>query len=175
MRAFLIVQHTPAWVFVLLALLVWLGIQAMMTRQVRVQRIFITPAIFITWGLLRLARANGFAPELLLDWLGGLLMGAAVGALTARVAGMRVDRARGRVELAGDWMPLVRNLTIFLAKYSIAVAVATQVAAKADLAMWDYAISGAASGYFIGWLIRFVSAYRTAPELPVAPAAAVGA
>ena len=169
MNPVMIVTHTPLWVFAMLALLVFLGVQATRTREVRLLRLFITPVIFIGWGLLRLGQPGGVAADLLTDWAGGALVGAALGLLTARVAGMQVHRNGRRVQLPGSWFPLVRNLAIFCAKYGIAVALATHAVVRSDLLPWDFAISGVSAGYFAGWLVRFALAYRSAPEItPVA-------
>lgn len=47
-------QNTPWWAFVLLALLIVLGIQALRPRTIAVWRLLIVPAAFIVWGLISL-------------------------------------------------------------------------------------------------------------------------
>jgi len=47
----LIVRHTPVWVFAVLAVLVFFGVQALQQRTVPVWRLVIIPAVFIVWGV----------------------------------------------------------------------------------------------------------------------------
>jgi hypothetical protein len=47
-------QNTPWWAFVLLALLVVLGVQALQPRMIAVWRLLIVPATFIVWGVISL-------------------------------------------------------------------------------------------------------------------------
>jgi membrane associated rhomboid family serine protease len=63
-------------------------------------------------------------------------------------------------------MPLVRNAVIFVARYALAVAAAfaATATAHAQLVAWDVAVSGLATGYFVGWLARFARARRTAEQ-----------
>jgi hypothetical protein len=35
--------------------------------------------------------------------------------------------------------------------------------ARGQLAVWDFAVSGASAGYFFGWVVRFTLAYRNTP------------
>jgi hypothetical protein len=151
-----IIEHTPRWVWVVLALLIWLGIQGLRPRRVALARIFITPAVFILWGLVALgSRAE---PPLLLDWGVTAAIGMGLAVATLRLDGVRI--ASGFAELPGSWLPLVRNLTIFAAKYVLAVAMARNPDARATLAYWDIGVSGLSAGYFIGWTLRVALRYR---------------
>jgi hypothetical protein len=158
-----IIQGTPVWVYLLIALLLYLGIQATRPRTVSLVRAFITPAIFIAWGLVSLFARPTLSPVLILDWL--LTAGAfgTLAFLTTRLAEVRFDHVRHAVSLPASWLPLARNLLIFAAKYGLAIAAATHPAARDQLALWDIAVSGASAGYFLGWLARFTSAYRQTP------------
>src|SRR4030088_2692514 len=59
-----IVQHTPWWVFAVLALLIATGVQALRPRVVPVWRLLIVPAIFIAWGVLGVTQRSFAAPML---------------------------------------------------------------------------------------------------------------
>lgn len=159
-----ILVNTPWWVFLLFLLLVWLGVQARRPRIVSLRRVFITPAIFIGWGIVGLLGRVLGAPLLLADWLVFALCGGALAATTVRLGGMSVDRGQGLVHLPGSVLPLIRNLSIFAAKYLLAVAMALHPASLAALTAADVAVSGLSAGYFLGWVARFVMAYRSAPD-----------
>jgi hypothetical protein len=155
-----IVRNTPWWVFVLFALLLALGVQALRGRVISVWRLLVTPAIFIGWGVTSVALQLVNSPILIVDWMVAAAIGAAIAWTTTRLDEVRIDRARQRVSLPGSALPLIRNLLIFSAKYGSAVAVAIAPASRASLAFWDIAVSGASAGYFLSWLARFASAYR---------------
>jgi hypothetical protein len=99
---------------------------------------------------------------LLLDWLAAAVLGFAIGWLTTHLDGVRIDRAARCVELPGSVVPLVRNLSIFAAKYCLTAASAIAPARQAMLAPWNIGVSGLSAGYFIAWLVRLALKYRAA-------------
>jgi len=48
-----VISHTPLWMWILFACLVWQGIKAMGSRKSTIWRALIVPVIFIIWGLFR--------------------------------------------------------------------------------------------------------------------------
>ncbi len=169
----IIVGNTPIWVFAVLAILIVLGAQALRERTVPLRRVAITPAVFITWGVISLVTKPTFSSLLVGDWLATAAIGIALAAMTVRFPRLRADRVGKRVHLPGSVQPLLRNLTVFLVKYALAVTMAITPAAREQLAFWDVAVSGLAAGYFLGWLWRLISAYRraAAPTPALAPSA----
>jgi hypothetical protein len=166
-----IVQHTPLWVFALLAVLVVFGIQALRPRTVPVWRLFIVPAVFIGWGVISLLGRAASSPLLGIDWLVTAAIGIAIARLTTRLDQVEVDRAGRRVRLPGSAAPLVRYLAIFTAKYGLTAAMAVAPALRGSLVPWDIAVSGLAVGYFVGWLFLLLRKYRAAEHVqPALPA-----
>jgi hypothetical protein len=155
-----IVQHTPPWVFAVLAVLVVLGAQALRPRTLPIWRLLVVPAVFIIWGVVSVATRSAASPVLAVDWLSTGAAGFAIASLTTRLQGVRIDRAGGRVELPGSAVPLMRNLAIFATKYGLTAAMAVAPALQATLAPWDIGVSGLSAGYFMGWLFRFAIEYR---------------
>ena len=49
-----ILIHTPPWVWILLAYLVFQGIKAMQPRKTPIWRALIVPVVFIAWGISRI-------------------------------------------------------------------------------------------------------------------------
>ena len=165
-----ILAGTPWWVFVLLAVLVALGLQALRRRTLPLARVFITPAVFIGWGLSSLVAAAKAAPLVLPVAAGASVLGFGLAALTVRLDAMRAEP--GRVTLPGSALPLFRNLLIFVAKYVIAVATAMRPDWHGPLLLADLAVSGLAIGYFIGWTLRLLGGYRRALRLETTAAMA---
>ncbi len=168
----LIVTNTPWWVFLLFALLVGLGIQALRPRTIALRRVFITPGVFIAWGLVGLTLAARVAPAVIPVWALAAAAGTAMAVFSVRLEGLRVERGGAAVHLPGSRLPLIRNLLIFAAKYVFAVAMARRPDLRDQLLPWDMAVSGAAFGYFLGWTVRFVLSYRRAADAPVLAARA---
>ena len=154
-----ILSGTPWWVFLLLVLLIGLGVQALRPRRISLRRAFITPGIFVSWGLVALAVAAQAMPLVVPAWAAAAVLGFALALATTGFSALGIDRDRGEVELPGSAAPLARNMVIFLAKYGLAVAIATHPA-TASLHLWDMAVSGAGAGYFAGWAFRLLARYR---------------
>jgi hypothetical protein len=157
-----ILQGTPAWVFALLAVLVVLGLQARRTRTIARWRLAIVPTVFVGWGLATLATRSAASPAFAVAWAAAAVAGIAVGWLTTSATAVRFDLVNARVTTPGSPATLIRNLTIFAAKYGLAVAMARAPERLATLLAWDSGVSGLAAGYFIGWLLRVFSHYRSA-------------
>ncbi len=155
-----IIQHTPLWVFALLAALVVLGVQALRPREVTIWRLLVVPAAFIAWGIASPTAKAATSPFLGVDWVVMAAIGVAIAAWTTRLDGVRIDYAMGRVRVPGSAVPLVRNLSIFLVKYGLTAATAVAPALQGTLSPWDIAVSGLTAGYFIGWAARFALKYR---------------
>jgi hypothetical protein len=169
--------HTPPYVFVLLVYLIWQGVLSLRTRRQSVWRMLIVQGLFIASGLLLLVLRPSSTILPMAAWLAGLMAFVPLGLATGpRI--LEVDRASGGVTRAGSPVSLVRNLFVFAAQDSIAVAIFRHPEAQASLAVAGHAVSGTSVGYFIGWMIAFRRRYREAPDaalsaLEATPAAMV--
>jgi hypothetical protein len=157
-----ILHGTPFWVFALFAYLFWMGFKRMRPRVIDVRRIWITPVIFIVWGLSGLLQRPDAQASSLMPWLIAALAGAAIGFAIRQ--SLQVDRKQRRVLQPASTIPLVRNVAIFGAHYALNVAAAIHPHARGDIMAWDIVVSGLSAGYFIGWMIRFAHSYRVAVD-----------
>ncbi len=159
-----IVRHTPGWVFAILAVLIVTGVQALRARDVPLWRVFLVPGIFIVWGIAGIIQRSATDPKLSIDWIGALVAGAALGWLLPRLDGVSFHRQRKTVSLPGSPVPLIRNVSIFIARYCLAVAgaFAATTSERASLITLDVAVAGLMTGYFLGWLGRFARLLRGA-------------
>lgn len=166
MQSLVVLEHTPWWVLAILAVLIFTGVQALRPRVVPVGRLLLVPGIFIGWGILSVVQRSAATPVLALDWIAADALGVAIGWTTARLDGFAFAADGRFVRVPGSPMPLVRNAVIFVARYALAVAAAfaATATAHAQLVAWDVAVSGLATGYFVGWLARFARARRTAEQ-----------
>ncbi|MDB5620990.1 DUF6622 family protein [Tardiphaga sp.] len=153
-----ILVHTPPWVFVLLALLIWLGCLSLRPRSQPLRRLLIVPAVFFLMGLSRLV-LGGKSIELLVVWLVSATLLAAL-ALYSGPRNVTIDRDTGYIRRPGSVLPLVRNIVVFVLQYAVAVVTAMKLNIGIDVAMAGQAISGACAGYFLGWTIALLRSYR---------------
>ena len=155
-----ILINTPLWVWPLLGYLIWQGAQALRIRTQPIWRTLIVPLIFLLMGLSRLLTARNSGLEPLLAWLAAVLLFALLG-ISRHPPLLAVDRNSGTVTRPGSAMPLVRNITVFLLQYGVAVATAMKLEPHAAVAIIGHAVSGASAGYFSGWAVALLRRYRT--------------
>jgi vacuolar-type H+-ATPase subunit I/STV1 len=155
----IILSNTPVWVFAILGLLVWLGVQALKPRTLSLGRVVLVPVGFIIWGLSNLF--SGPLPPVELLEIRGLAVLIALGVAWAIPArrGVTIDRVNNTLHVPGSPIPLIRNVALFLTKYVLAVTVA-MTGGDPTPRFIDAAISGLISGYFLGWLIRIIVKFR---------------
>lgn len=144
-----IVSNTPAWVWLVLAALIWLGLARTRDREVGLRGLVLLPLI-----LTASAASNLLGGGLAVAILGGL----GIGALFGLAAGISLERRhgatrldRGRVRLPGEWTSLVVVLVVFLTRY------AKVVIANIDPALtvsdgFEFT-SAAVSGFFAAMLL----------------------
>ena len=155
-----LLHGTPIWVFALFGYLLWAGIRALTLSARKVSRVWITPAIFIAWGVIGLVMRSGSLAENLIHWLIAALIGIGIGVL-ARVP-LQVDPSKNLVVQPGSVVPLIRNVAIFGAHYVLNVLATMKPEMSMQYVTWDIYVSGASAGYFAGWAIRFARSYRQA-------------
>ncbi len=90
-------------------------------------------------------------------WIAAALVLLPVGVLTPRP--FEVDHTNGQIKRPGSIFPLIRNIVVFAAQYSVAVIAAIHTDDRAAAAIVGRAISGATAGYFIGSTIALLRQY----------------
>ena len=124
-----VLGYTPVWVWFLLVGLIALGLKWTQPRQTGLTGIFVVPAIMVLLSL----------SHLLSDGLSMVSLAAlALGGLLGVAAGLSLERryrpvalGGGRLQLAGEWTPMLVMLGVFLTRYTgAAVAAAAPVVAE---------------------------------------------
>ncbi|MCP3405328.1 DUF6622 family protein [Bradyrhizobium sp. CCGB01] len=156
--AYQVLIHTPVWVWILFAYLVWQGVQAMQPRTTPIWRALIVPVVFIVWGISRI----GFSPQdnawPLVAWIAAALALLPLGVLTPQP--FDVDHNTGEIIRPGSAFALIRNVVVFSLQYAVGVISAIDASDRALAIIIGRAISGATAGYFIGSTIALLVAYR---------------
>jgi hypothetical protein len=158
MFAYQVLIHTPLWVWMLLAYLVWQGFQAMQPRTTPIWRALIVPVVFIVWGVSRIGFGHQDSAWPLVAWVAAASALLPLGVLTPRP--FDVDHTTGQIIRPGSPFALIRNLIVFASQYVVGVISAIDVSDRALAIVVGRAISGATAGYFIGSTIALVIAYR---------------
>jgi hypothetical protein len=164
-----ILQHTPVWVWGLLAGLIALGLQQVRTRQASLVRVSITPVAMTAlavWGNVSAFGASPLFAAVMLTWLLSAAAMLAVFAPLAPPRGTVYDAASRSFHMPGSWAPMALIVAIFLTKYVVGVELAMRPALAQDsqYALIVGALYGLFSGAFIGRAARLWRlAYQPAP------------
>lgn len=176
-----IISHTPAYVWALLAFLVYRGFLASRDRDMTLTRLAIIPLVMVGLTLSGLNSHGPLGAAAWLVWALGMLAGAAVAAglvpfapgqqgRSGRHAKVVVNRSTGTLVQRGSWVPLVLMLAIFAVRYAVAMAGAVQPALlqHGGFAAAVTILFGVFNGIFIGRLVPYVQAWlrQTAPVTP---------
>ncbi|MGA0569472.1 DUF6622 family protein [Variovorax sp. VNK109] len=156
MNLLAILTHTPAYVFVLFAALLWLGVSQLFTRKVKLLRVAIMGLGMA--GLSLYGALSAFPGQLLTlpVWL-------AVAAVTFFVvqrmplpAGTQYDGWQQRFTVPGSKVPLALIMAVFFTKYVVGVAMVMQPTLTHDTtaALVISALYGLFSGMFAGRSMR---------------------
>jgi len=112
-----VVQHTPVWVFPLIAGVLWLGIINLRERTLVLRLLFAFPLVML---VLSVSNSIGTSapPELALaDWLCCAAVGISIGWSLAQKP-LAVDPKAGRITLSGSVVPLIVSLSIIVLRYA---------------------------------------------------------
>lgn len=165
-----IVQHTPVWVWFVLAALVAMGLAQARSRTVGLARITLLPLALTALSAAGVLSAFGHGPLAFGAWAAGI--GAAV--LFARqavaVRGASWDPAAATLRVPGSWLPLGLMLGLFVIKFLVGFNLAQSPALAADPAFSG--TCALAYGGFAGvFLARSLSLRSLARSPRLAPAA----
>ena len=159
-----LLTHTPVYVWIILAILVWRGLVERREREVAPRRLVVVPLLMLALALSDIvARFEGASlalPAWALSCAGAALAVRRFG--RSRVAGTGVSQLAHRVRLRGSVTPLLLMMAIFAVKYALAVALALRPGALREpaFALAVCACLGVFNGVFLGRLVLDMAACR---------------
>jgi hypothetical protein len=161
-----ILQGAPLWVWALLALLLFLGIRSLRTRQVPVASLIALPLAFFGLSVTNLLPLDHLAPLRIGVWIAVLAIGTLPGWFSIRPQRIAVDRARRRITVPGSVVPLLLMLAAFAGGFYFGYLFTRYPELKTDPATLIMASTyrGLMSGYFLGQTIRLFRLYFAAPQ-----------
>lgn len=123
-----ILQHTPPWVWMLLAALLYLGHLQSRTRVMSKARLFALPAAMVALSLYSLFATLGATRLGFAAWLTGGILAALLYRSFRRPAGTGQVSDTRVYAIPGSWLPMALILAIFITRYAVAVAIAIEAA-----------------------------------------------
>ncbi len=159
-----IIQHTPLYVWAILAFLITRGVNASRDRELSLRTLFIIPLVMLALSMSSVAGAFPASMLAMTVWVVSVLAFSALGWFLLGATAHGADPARGVIQVRGSWAPLATMMLIFCTKYALAVTFATVPALRQDptCMVATSILYGAFSGYFIARLARAVAVYRHA-------------
>ena len=154
-----ILRGTPTFVWVLLAVLVWIGISQARDREASLLRVSVMPAVmtaFGIWGMVSAFVASPMFGYAMLMWMFALSVSFALVGTMRPPRGAEFHPATRTFFLPGSWAPLALIVGIFLTRYVVNVDLAMQPALARDgqYTLIVGALYGLTSGIFIGRAAR---------------------
>lgn len=152
-----IVTRTPAWVWLILALLVVLGLLQSRDHVVPRFRVILQPLALGALSLWGVAGAFGLHAMVEGPWLAGLVLGFGI----TRVFHLpRQVRALpdGRFAIGGSWIPMAMLMAVFFTRYAVNVSIAIAPALKvnAGYAALVALLYGVPTGLLAGRALRIL-------------------
>lgn len=146
-----IVQHTPAWVWGLLATLVALGLLQTRPLEMSLTRVTLLPLVLTALSLGGVLGAFGHMPVALAAWAAGVAAALGLARKAVSVRGASWSASRGRLHVPGSWLPLVLIVSLFALKYGagVSLALAPVLASDAAFAGLCSLAYGTFSGLFL--------------------------
>lgn len=161
-----VLQHTPPWVWGLLAALLALGAVQARPRRVGPLRAALLPAAMLAWSLWSVAAGFGSGPALLAWTLATLASAAATAGLGAPAGARWADTERA-FDLPGSWIPMGLIVGLFGVKFIVGASLALQPALRSDAAFASCAslVFGMFSGVFAGRALALLRLARSPGRL----------
>ncbi len=157
-------NHTPLYVWAILAFLVYRGVLASRTREVSLRKLCIIPLVMLALSLSGVHGSFGFDGMAPYAWTAGALAGGLLAWTMTKPRQLLALPQQGGVRVAGSWLPLALMLAIFCMKYAVAVSLAMHpaYAHATGFVLTVCLLYGVFSGLFLGGLLRTLAVYRQA-------------
>ncbi|WP_411704149.1 DUF6622 family protein [Edaphovirga cremea] len=157
-----IIVHTPVWVYLIFAYLVFQGIRARRPADISPYRLIVLPVLLTLWGIWDLVSVFGIRPANLTTWLVALIIGVMGGMAFYQRLKLSAGARVGVIHREADFTLLPLLLFTFGVKYIFAVmlAIAPTLAHGLPCQLPNVAFSGFFAGVFIGKSSIYMQAYR---------------
>jgi hypothetical protein len=159
---FAILVHTPWWVYIAFAYVLYVGIKAMKLRSVPAFQLFIVPGIFTILSIHTLVGRIGDHFLYIIPWCAAVVMGIAIGWAEMKRLNIVVDRKNRLLKIPGSAFTLILFLLFFGSQYyyGFMSATAPERAKEIQLVIFILLISGIGTGVMwvrgFGYFFKYV-------------------
>ncbi len=160
-----IVTGAPAWVWAVLALIIYLGMRALKPGSGTPASLSLVPGIFLAAALGTLLLSSRLS-DIVPFWLASCLLGVGIGASWAMLLRIDINRTQGIIRMPGTAFWLVTGLIVFGVRYAIEVYLAfnRNLAQEPFWFALPYAVTGLGTGMSAGWWAALMTRYLRAAE-----------
>jgi len=127
-----VLAHVPAWVWVLLAALIALGVSQTFPRSIALRRATIMPIALIVLSISGVTGTFHGEPLALAGWAVGLAGAVAVALSAGAWKGIGWSAQTQRLLVPGSWWPLAIIMGIFMTKFAVGTTLAIHPSSAAD-------------------------------------------
>src|SRR5690348_15072244 len=110
-------HHTPWWIYLLLAYVIYIGIQASKARIIALKKLFIIPAIFAFMSIHTLITSFAMNALVIATWCIVILIGIVLGWIQVSRFQIKVDKQKKLIQVPGTWSTLIIIIIIFITRY----------------------------------------------------------
>jgi hypothetical protein len=129
-----VVLRTPPWVYALFIALIGFGLSQTRTRTVSERALVLLPLAMTAYSFYGVTLAFGVSAADVAAWCAGIALALGASLLLRRRQGVRYLPQAGRFEVAGSWFPFALIMTVFFARYFLAVAMGIDPSLRQDAA-----------------------------------------
>jgi hypothetical protein len=164
-----ILQHTPHWVWMLLAVLIAFGISQTVTRRRTLRRATLFPVAMIALSFYGVISVFG-QPLALAAWTTGVITTFGLSHAANAWKNISWSAQDQRLIVPGSWAPMMLILGLFTLKFGVGVSLALNhaLASHGTFAVMVSLAYGAFSGVFLGRAAAVWKVARQALQSPVA-------
>ncbi|MBJ7450383.1 MAG: hypothetical protein JHC93_08510 [Parachlamydiales bacterium] len=112
-----LITHTPWWVWIIFAYLIYIGIKASRSGYVPLFKTSLIPVLFTAWSIFSVTEYFGFNRVRIIQWLVAVALGSVLGWIIGDRIPIKVDKKKKAIFLPGSWFTLIMVLIIFVVKY----------------------------------------------------------
>ena len=158
-------EHTPVWVYLLFAFLLYRGIKARTPATVTLEKLALIPAIFLFWDIYDLITYRDPTLITYIQWTIGIISGAIIGYILINPDRLSRSSAPRSIHRPADYSASPFMLLAFGVKYVLGVlnAIAPDVLRQPAISALAIITGGMFAGVFVGKFTRYVSVWLRLP------------
>ncbi len=163
-------QHLPTYVYLIFLILLYVGIKRCFTRTIRIERLLITPLIFLFLSIRGCIAMFALTPIVLACWITGGWVGIGLGYLQARHSIIKSDHSKKLITIPGDISIFLLMLGIFIIEFFVHYAIERHLSFVGSVAFEGISsfLLGAIAGSSIGrngtYFYKYRSSQCTTPK-----------